>query len=408
MKKGVLWTPERLNVAKKTLKQYPLGALDTVCAKLTETFGARVNTDSLGHAFKRAGFKDPSSYMAGAQSEAKTPLERHDEKNKTRRLEREHKELVEQLKEANERHAFLDRIGKVVVPKLKPLEKISGMREGTAVFLASDWHVEENVAAEQCAGLNEYNLKIARERAERYFVGVRWLIDAARASYSVRRAVFWLGGDLITGYIHAELQESNELSPVEAVLAVKEMMLRGIYQLLQDPKLEMLYVPCSFGNHGRTTEKRRIKTGAQNSFEWLLYNILAQHFAGEKRVQFTVDKSAHQWVDVYDFGLHFTHGDELKYGGGVGGLAIPLGKRVPTWDRLRPTALHHIGHFHQLARYGRTFTNGSLIGYNEYAVSIGASYEPPQQHFYIVDSKRCATMQSAIWCAEEATGKRAA
>lgn len=407
MKKGVIWTPERLNVAKKTLKQYPLGALDTVCAKLTETFGARVNTDALGHAFKRAGFKGPTTYMHGA-AEKKSPLERHDEKNKTRRLEREHKELVEQLKEANERHAFLDRIGKTTIPHVKPLERKSGLREGTAVFLASDWHVEENVHPEQCAGLNEYDIHIARKRAERYFVGVRWLIDAARAAYSVRNAVFWLGGDLITGYIHEELQEDNSLSPVEAVLAVKAMLLRGIYQLLQDPKLEKLIIPCSFGNHGRTTAKRRIKTGAQNSFEWLLYNILAQHFESEKRVQFIVDKSAHQFVDVYDFGLHFTHGDELKYGGGVGGLAIPLGRRLPTWDRLRPTALHHIGHFHQLARYGRTFTNGSLIGYNEYAISIGASYEPPAQHFYIVDSRRCATMQSSIWCDEDAVGRRAA
>ena len=40
---------------------------------------------------------------------------------------------------------------------------------------------------------------------------------------------------------------------------------------------------------------------------------------------------------------------------------------------------------------GNFISNGSLIGYNAFAVKIGASYEPPRQAFCLIDSKRGKT-----------------
>lgn len=365
-----------------------------------------MNPNTLSERLRRQGVT-ASTLLKAKPLTAQGVLEQHQAKRSEAKLKAEHKVLVEELKEANARSSVLDRLGQYKIPVIKPLEVSSRMREGTAVVSATDWHFEETVSREQACGLNEYNLAIARKRAERYFVGVQWLIEAARNTHKVRNLIFWPGGDLITGYIHQELVETNELAPVEAVLEVSDVLFTGISQLLLIEDLTIT-VPCSYGNHGRTTEKRRVKTGAQNSYEWLMYNQLARRFAGDKRIQFVIDKSAHQFVDAYGFGLHFTHGDELKYGGGVGGLAIPLGKRVPKWDRLHPnTAYHHIGHFHQCQRIGRTFCNGSLIGYNEYAISIGADYEPPMQSFYLLDSKRGAQFMTNVWCDESAVGKLA-
>lgn len=365
-----------------------------------------MNPNTLSEKLRRLGV-NASSLLADQKSY--TPKELIDRENaarKEKRLVKEHRAMLEELKEANARAAYLDALDSAPVPVIKPLEVSSKMREGMTVAGATDWHFEETVTREQSCGLNEYNLKVARARAKRYFVGVKWLIEAARHTHKVRRHCQWLGGDLITGYIHPELQESNELAPIEAALVVGDVLYEGFSQLLQDPELELL-VPCSYGNHGRTTDKRRVKTGAQNSYEWGMYHNLARRFAGNKRIQFVIDKSAHQFVDAYGFGLHFTHGDELKFGGGVGGLAIPLGKRVPAWDRMRPTSYHHIGHFHQCQRIGRTFCNGSLIGYNEYAISIGAQYEPPMQFFYLLDSRRGAQFMTNVWVDESAVGKLA-
>jgi hypothetical protein len=41
--------------------------------------------------------------------------------------------------------------------------------------------------------------------------------------------------------------------------------------------------------------------------------------------------------------------------------------------------------------------NGSVVGYNGYAMAIKATPEPPQQAFYILDSKRGKTCKSPIW-----------
>jgi hypothetical protein len=398
------WTDERIRVALKVLRSGEHQTVQSAIGELSKKLKSDISRSSMRHAFHRHEMKDPSTYLVTPHRRV-DPIREYEHKSREKKFKSEHSDLVERLRDAESRHRFLDSISRPTRPvRIPRRETKSGIREGTAVVLASDWHVEENVRPESVAGRNTYNLKIAEARAGRFFSGIEWLLGFGRQEFTLRDVILWLGGDLITGYIHEELAEDNSLSPVEAVLFVKRVLTEGIHRLLQDPKLETLTIPCSFGNHGRTTPKRRIKTGAKNSFEWLLYNVLQQDFANEKRVRFVVDQSAHQYVEAYDFNLHFHHGDEVKYGGGIGGLTIPLNKRVFKWDNVRRADYHHVGHFHQLTDLGHTLVNGSLIGYSEYALSIGADYEPPQQGMYVLDSKRGKCMNTPIWV-DEATGK---
>ena len=46
-------------------------------------------------------------------------------------------------------------------------------------------------------------------------------------------------------------------------------------------------------------------------------------------------------------------------------------------------------------------SNGSLIGYNEYALSIKAKYEPPQQAFFLIDAERGKRHSTPIWVDDE-------
>jgi hypothetical protein len=339
-----------------------------------------------------------ASAGVSAFEDGEDPLERADAARQESRIRREHKELVERLRDANARNDFLDRARRAPdPPAIKRREKLSRLREGTAVALASDWHIEEVVFPECVAGRNAYNLEIAHKRAQRFFEGLRWLTDFSRTGFKLRDLILWLGGDLMTGFIHEELAETNELSPVETVLKLRDWLIVGIRYLLEDKQLECITIPCSFGNHGRTTPKRRIKTGAKNSFEWLLYKILEEHFKDEPRVVFEVTQSAHQYVKVYDFLHHFHHGDEVSFGGGVGGISIPINKRVPKWNSYVEADFHSIGHFHQLNDLGHTVVNGSLIGPSEYGMSIGAGYEPPKQAFYVIDSNRGKSVTAPIW-----------
>lgn len=329
----------------------------------------------------------------------KDPLAAHLERKDASATKAELRSVLERLHEAEERFRFAERlaVSQDVPPRITRRERSSGLREGAAVAMLSDCHIEEVVDPRTVAGRNEYNLEIARRRMERFFDGVEWLVRFNRGAWAIRDLVLWFGGDLMTGYIHEELVESNELAPVEAVLELRGWLRRGIKQLLEDRELARIVVPCNYGNHGRTTQKKRIKTGAKNSFEWMLYQVLATDFAEEPRVVFEVAHGEHAYVQVYDWTAHFTHGDSIRYWGGVGGISIPINKRIPRWDNVKRADFHHLGHFHQLTDLGHTLINGSLIGYSEYAFSNGCDYEPPQQGFYVLDAKRGKANVTPIW-----------
>lgn len=319
--------------------------------------------------------------------------------------------LVEQLREARTRQAFLDATRKIApTPKISPREKSPGIREMTAVCMASDWHVEEEVDPVSVAYRNEYNLEIADRRVARFFEGIVWNIEHHRASKKVviRDLVLALSGDLFTGYIHEELMELNALSPTEAVRWLLPRLRDGIRMLLNRLGLEHIEIPCSHGNHGRTTLKSRIASGAENSYENLMYHMLAEEFRNEKRVHFEITSSPHQYVQVYEFVLHFHHGDSLKYAGGVGGLAVPLLRAIPAWDNVKFAHYHHIGHFHQLSDFGRAMVNGSLIGFGAYSQWIKASPEPPQQLFYLIDRSRGKCQSTPIWVGESESQAKSA
>jgi len=333
------------------------------------------------------------------------PIDRQVAREEESAKDRQIRQLVSELRDAHARNSFLHEIAESVrrTPvRILPRETHSGQRVMTPVVLASDWHVEEPVDPAAVAYRNKYDLEIAARRVVQFFQAAVWLVEHHRADgfLSIRDLVLWLGGDLMTGYIHAELVESNALSPTETVQWLLPRLRDGIKTLLDRLQLARLVIPCSFGNHGRTTDKPRVATGYANSYEWLMYNILASEFRDDRRVEFVITPSAHQYVQIYDWLLHFHHGDDVKYMGGVGGLGIPLLKAVPQWDLVQRADWHCIGHHHQLLDFGRALVNGSLIGYGPYSQRIRATFEPPQQLMFFVDRKRGKCMPTALWVDE--------
>ena len=306
-------------------------------------------------------------------------------------------------------HTLRTIIDTLAVATSRPLEPIrrlelgSGLREATAVFGLSDVHCDEFVRPGETPYPNEYNPQIAERSIARFFAGAKWLIDLHRSKFKIRRAILWIGGDMMTGHIHPENVENTATPPIETMLWLRPRIAAGIDELLEDPDLE-LTIPCSYGNHGRNTPKPYRALGAVHSYEWLLYQWLASMYEGNPRVRFLADRSAHQYVTAYGFDLHFHHGDETNYGGGVGGITIPLNKASAQWDKAKRCHYHHFGHWHQYSPGGRIVTNGSVIGFNAYAMSIKADPEPPAQFFYLLDSKRGKTAMSPIWVRDSSPG----
>jgi hypothetical protein len=267
--------------------------------------------------------------------------------------------------------------------------------EATAFMVASDWHIEELVRAETVSGLNSYTLDIAKERAIHFFQNGMKLVQMCGRDVTIKTVVIPLLGDFISGTIHEELAENNQLMPADAAWTVQGWIISGINFILNNSNYEVI-VPCSSGNHGRMTKKIHHSTEQGNSLENYMYHNLSLHFRDNKRVKFLIAEGYHIYMDVYGLQIRLHHGHSIKYGGGVGGIYIPVNKSIAQWNKGRRADLDVFGHFHQQRDGGNFLCNGSLIGYNSFALSIKADYEKPRQSFFLVDRDRGKTIVAPI------------
>ena len=145
--------------------------------------------------------------------------------------------------------------GRVTTSKLKRRATSRTSRgTATAILCCNDWHVEGCVSPLSVDGANEFNLKVADQRIQKTWQKTLYLLDFARHISNIRELVVWLGGDLINGTIHEELEESNFLGPAEAVIYIQDHIATGIDLLLRESKVDRFIVATSYGNHGRSTK----------------------------------------------------------------------------------------------------------------------------------------------------------
>jgi len=257
--------------------------------------------------------------------------------------------------------------------------------QSVGIVLCSDWHVMEAVDPDTVNGKNRFNPEVCRARVGALTAKIHLMLKIHRVATKIDDLVLALMGDFINNMIHDDAKESNHGSPTEEVEFAYGLIRAVIDSLLEDKLLKRITVPCVVGNHGRDTMKPRASTAWKRSYEWLIYSFLASHYAGEKRIHFVLSKSAHVVQEVYGRKIRFHHGDMIRYGGGVGGLTVPANKAINEWNKSEHVWMDCFGHYHRFFFGGNFVANGSLVGFNAYALQIKASAEPPQQVFFLVE-----------------------
>jgi hypothetical protein len=285
----------------------------------------------------------------------------------------------------------------------------SGNSESVAVGVFSDWHIEERVLMGDVSQKNEYNLEIADKRAVKAWQGFYRLYDILARDTRIKSVIIFLGGDFITNTIHPDAAESNLLMPADAIYKAESLIVSGLQFLLKElPEDVLITVVCHSGNHGRMTQKQRHTTEAGNSLEQFMYYHVRDYFKAtvpETRMKFQIATGYHTYARLFGgaYTIRFHHGHDMRYGGGVGGIYIPVNKAIAQWNKsVRDVNLDCFGHFHTYIDAGNFVANGSLIGYNAYAVAIKADYEKPQQAFFLINRKYLSkTMATPIFVSED-------
>lgn len=272
---------------------------------------------------------------------------------------------------------------------------------GVPTLFLSDLHWGEIVRGSQVGGVNQYSLATARQRLHKTVETAVELCGILDPQMRYPGIVVPLGGDMISGNIHEELQATNELNTMPTVLDLHDHLTVAIKRLAD--AFGKVFLPCVTGNHGRDTRKTWAKDRTHTSFDWLLYQFLARFFKDDERVTFFIPDGSDALYRVFGTRYNLTHGDQFRAGDSIIGPIGPL-MRGNQKKIARNQAVNQeydvllAGHWHQYIHLSRLIVNGSMKGYDEYAAQGNFGFEPPTQALWVTHPKFGITFRMPVYC----------
>lgn len=255
----------------------------------------------------------------------------------------------------------------------------------------SDWHVGEVVDPAQVFDANAYDMEIAEQRVAKSFDKAHWLGETYLGKRKFNRMTVFLGGDIISGNIHLDLEATNEKQIMWQVAEATTWIVQGLRFYADE--YEEVDVYGVAGNHGRSTMKPRMKDYAATSFDWLIYlNVAAQlKAAGISNIFCHFPPARDMTIEVGGHRYRLTHGDQFKGGDGIIGSIGPVMRghkrkvaqaaSLPGGREMYQTMI--VGHWHNYWTSPRVIQNGSLSGFSELSLLYGFDYEPPTQALWV-------------------------
>lgn len=315
-------------------------------------------------------------------------------KSDAKRLVRRNADLTAALDQV----AALQETERVVSRPLRRQQK-SDEHHAIAIINWSDWHVAEKVDKNKTHGKNKFNPEVCRDRVAALARNTVKMIRYMRTHVRLEECVIQLGGDFVTGYLHPELAETNCMGTMEEAYFAQQLLESALHEVLTHAEMRRVRIVALRGNHGRTTKRIQFKNDYETSIESMIYWCVRDR-AHDDSVEWIIPRSDVAYTTIQPgYELRSIHGHQIKYGGGVGGISIPLNKWIYRQDATHPAILTQLGHFHTYEPSGRFVISGSLKGWDEFALSKGFGYEPPSQSICLFDCRRkLITARNPIFC----------
>jgi len=278
----------------------------------------------------------------------------------------------------------------VKVRKYAPKRADLAVRGG--ILDIGDVHWGEVVQARNTGGLFEYDTEIATNRLD---YTLSEAIEIAK-EHKLAGISLILGGDLVSGAIHDDLNRHNEMMVAEQTISFAETMYGGLEKLLS-AGLKVDVVSVS-GNHGRVMmrEKSYFKNKAQENYDWMVVEMLKAHGKNQKGLEITNPDTVWAILEVAGRRFHVIHGDTIRFQKSMGISFYAIEKefrRLKTMvtDGTTP-AFHDVISHHQHQQFAvpignsMWWNNGSIKGPDEYgSVGLRPPEQAQQQMFIVQD-----------------------
>ena len=268
------------------------------------------------------------------------------ELNKLHTKQARFENLVEVIKER------LEEIG--TLPREKYYKQLD--KEKGATLMVSDLHYGIKVDNQ----FNYYDTEVAEDRLKQL---TNKTIQYCK-KHDISHLNIELLGDMVSGTIHTGVRVQQEEDIIQQIIDCAELLSNMVNDLAEH--IENVTVYSVYGNHGRTESNKHDAINREN-YERLIYYFMKNRVKG---VRF-IDSQGEDFIKYYDFGKTFviSHGDKDKQASAIEAYSKMLGEQVGEV---------HLAHWHEFKEIGNVIVNGSVVGSDDYAVSIRKHSKPCQ------------------------------
>lgn len=256
----------------------------------------------------------------------------------------------------------------------------------SAVLLNSCWHIGEVVRREEMGGLNGYDFPTFCSRLQHVVDSVVKFCTRTMAGYDFDELHFIHTGDAVSGVIHDELIETNDLNIVEQAHLGALVTAQALRELCAAfPRVVFTGV---VGNHGRTEKQKRWKGKAQVNWDYVFYHYLACMLRDQPNITFNIPLSFWAGLQIRGWNFHVSHGDTAKSWNGI--PFYGLNREAGKWTEIAAIE-NKVWHYYVRSHYhtsgtlqrpvGEMILNASLKGGDEYAMGLSLFSDPVQTLF---------------------------
>ena len=284
------------------------------------------------------------------------------EKRNDLRVEARFENLLEVVK---------DNIGFMPTYEIKDFKPINKNQDKKyAVLQLSDWHCGALVDNQ----FNYYNVDTMVDRATK----VRNNALEYCKLHNVTDLVIEINGDMVNGVIHISSRVESEEGVIQQVITVTDVLAKLINSM--KPYFNSIKIVTTLGNHGRLTPNKSDSITNEN-FEMLIPTMLRDKLSDIK----IIDSKGLDFTkyEIDEKIIMVSHGQNDSMTKVISDFS-KMFKVVPNGV--------HLGHTHSYTDINdcdiKVTVNGSLIGSDDYAVTI-RKVTTPSQNLIVYEKDRC-------------------
>lgn len=284
------------------------------------------------------------------------------EKRNDLRVEARFENLLEVVKDN------MDFMPTYEIKDFKPINKNQDKKY--AVLQLSDWHCGALVDNQ----FNYYNVDTMVDRATK----VRNNALEYCKLHNVTDLVIEINGDMVNGAIHVSSRVESEEGVIQQVITVTDVLAKLINSM--KPYFNSIKIVTTLGNHGRLTPNKSDSITNEN-FEMLIPTMLRDKLSDIK----IIDSKG------LDFTKYEIDGKIIMVSHGQNDSMTKVISDFSKMFKVVPNEVH-LGHTHSYTDINdcdiKVTVNGSLIGSDDYAITI-RKVTTPSQNLIVYEKDRC-------------------